>query len=64
MEDILSGVSWLSKQNQSKDRWRYWVAGVETNWDWPGVIRYGRAWRKGGVFMDFWRLIGLVAPTH
>ena len=24
--DILSGVSWLSKQNQSTDRWRYWVA--------------------------------------
>ena len=24
--DILSGVSWLGKQNQSTDRWRYWVA--------------------------------------
>ena len=24
--DILSGVSWLTKQNQSADRWRYWVA--------------------------------------
>lgn len=24
--DILSGVSWLGKQNQSTDRWRYWEA--------------------------------------
>ena len=62
--DILSGVSWLGKQNQSTDRWRYWEARSRDELGLSGVTRYGRVWRKAGVFMDFWRLIGSVAPTH
>ena len=58
MEGILSGVSWLGKQNQSTDRWRYWVARSRDGVGLGGVTRYGRVWRKAGVFMDFWLLTG------